>query len=98
MALVRQPVRFEDFGAQPLPSREACLRAVHESDVYLLLLGPCYGHIFPETGQSATRDEFVAAKAKGIPRIVLKKTGVPFEPEQETFARLVGEYGTGGVL
>ena len=95
MATGHQPVRFEDFGAQPLPSREACLRAVHESDVYLLLLGPYYGHIFPETGQSATHDEFVAAQAKGIPRIVLKKTGVPFEPEQETFARLVGEYGTG---
>ena len=90
-----QPVRFEDFGAQPLPSRETCLRAVHGSDAYLLLLGPYYGHIFPETGQSATHDEFVAAQAKGMPRIVLKKTGVPFEPEQEAFARLVGDYGTG---
>lgn len=85
----------EDFGAQPLPSREACLRAVHESDVYLLLFGPCYGHIFPETGQSATHDEFVAAQAKGMPRVVLKKTGVVFESEQDAFIRLVGDYGTG---
>lgn len=95
MAQGHQPVRFEDFSAQPLPSREACLRAVHESDVYLLLLGPYYGHIFPETGQSATHDEFVAAQAKGMSRIVLKKTDVVFEPEQDAFIRLVGDYGTG---
>jgi hypothetical protein len=95
MALGHQPVRFEDFSAQPNPSREACLRAVHESDVYLLLLGPHYGHVFPETGQSATHDEFVAAQAKGIPRIVLKKTGVGFDPDQEGFVKLVGDYGTG---
>lgn len=95
MALGHQPIRFEDFSALPQPSREACLRAVHESDVYLLILGPHYGHVFPETGQSATHDEFVAAQVKGVPRIVLKKTGVPFDPEQETFVRLVGEYGTG---
>ncbi|MGH3247548.1 MAG: DUF4062 domain-containing protein [Trebonia sp.] len=95
MALGHQPVRFEDFSAQPHPSREACLHAVHESDVYLLLLGPHYGHVFPDTGQSATHDEFVAAQAKGIPRIVLKKTGVGFDADQEEFVKLVGDYGTG---
>jgi hypothetical protein len=94
-ALGHQPVRFEDFGAQPRPSREACLDAVQDSDVYLLLLGPHYGHVFPETGQSATHDEFIAAQAKGIPRIVLKKTGVVFDADQEEFAKLVGDYGTG---
>jgi Domain of unknown function (DUF4062) len=95
LALGHQPIRFEDFGAQPHPSREACMRAVNESDVYLLLLGPHYGHVFPETGQSATHDEFVAAQAKGIPRIVLKKTGVVFDADQEQFEKLVGDYGTG---
>jgi hypothetical protein len=94
MALGHQPVRFEEFSAQPYPSREACLRAVHESDVYLLLLGPHYGHVFPETGQSATHDEFVAAQAKGIPRIVLKKTGVGFEPARRmTRGRSPGSSG-----
>jgi hypothetical protein len=95
LALGHQPVRFEDFSAQPHPSREACLRAVNESDVYLLLLGPHYGHVFPETGQSPTHDEFVAAQTKGIPRIVLKKTGVGFDADQEQFVKLVGDYGTG---
>jgi len=35
-----EPARFEDFGALPTPSREACVRGVQASDVYLLLLGP----------------------------------------------------------
>lgn len=67
-ALGHKPIRFEDLGAQPVPSREACLQAVNEADPYLLLLGPHYGHIFTDTGQSATHDEFIAAQAKGIPR------------------------------
>src|SRR5688572_23183686 len=47
-----EPARFEDFGALPTPSREACVRGVQASDVYLLLLGPAYGDPLPETGQS----------------------------------------------
>src|SRR6478672_1784892 len=95
MALGHEPRRFEDFGAQAMPSREACLRGVDDSDVYVLLLGPHYGHVFPETGQSATHDEWVAAVSKGIPRLVFRKRGVDFEPDQETFAKLVGDYGHG---
>ncbi|OEJ56813.1 hypothetical protein BGM19_00885 [Streptomyces agglomeratus] len=34
---------FEDFTAQSVPSREACLRGVREADVYVLLLGEKYG-------------------------------------------------------
>lgn len=94
-ALGHQPVRFEDFTAQPVPSREACLKAVSDSDVYLLLLGPNYGHVFPETNQSATHDEFVAAQAKGIPRLTFKKTGAAFEPAQQQFEQYVGDYGPG---
>lgn len=94
-ALGHTPVRFEDFGPQPTPSRQACLDGVASSDVYLMLLGPAYGHRFPETNQSPTHDEFVAAQAAGIPRLVFRKDGVGFEPEQEEFANLVGDYGTG---
>lgn len=95
MALGHQPQRFEDFTAQSTPSREACLRGVDASDVYLLLLGPKYGHIFPETGQSATHDEWVAAVTKGMPRLVFRKTDVDVEPQQEAFAKVVGDYGHG---
>ena len=60
-----------------------------------MLLGPVYGHRFPETNQSPTHDEFVAAQAAGIARMVFRKDDVEFEPEQEKFAKLVGDYGTG---
>ena len=47
MALGHAPVRFEDFSALPQPSREACMRAVQESDVYLLILRPSLRPRFP---------------------------------------------------
>jgi hypothetical protein len=94
-AIGHEPVRFEDFSAQPTPSREACLQAVADSDVYLLLLGPRYGYVFPETGQSATHDEWVEATRLGKRRLVFKQTGVDFEPPQEEFITMVGDYGTG---
>lgn len=95
-ALGHEPVRFEDFGgARTEPSRQECLEAVASSDVYLLLLGPYYGHVFPETGQSATHDEFVAARSTGIPRLVYRKIGQEPEALQAEFIALVSEYTTG---
>lgn len=94
-AIGHEPLRFEDFTAQVVPSREACVKGVKASDAYLLLLGPIYGDVFPETGQSPTHDEYATAKAMGIPRIVMRKTGVKFEPAQEEFAKLVTNYSTG---
>lgn len=94
-ALGHQPVMFEDFGARVEPSREACLRGVAESDVYLLLLGPHYGYKFPETGQSATHDEWVAAKTSGIERLVFHKANVEHDAEQHEFVSMVGDYSSG---
>ncbi|MFD5123633.1 DUF4062 domain-containing protein [Streptomyces sp. NPDC058385] len=94
-ALGHTPVRFEDFSAQSTPSREACLKALATADVCLFLLGPSYGHTFPETGQSATHDEWMAAQAAGMPRLVYRKTNVTFEPAQHAFARTVEAYATG---
>jgi hypothetical protein len=47
-------VRFEDFSAQNEPSREACLKGVAESDIYILILGPRYGGLllFPWVARS----------------------------------------------
>ncbi len=95
MALGHEPSRFEDFGAKSTPSREACLQGVASSDAYLLLLGPSYGHVFTETGQSATHDEWMVALSKGLPKLVFRKKNVEFEPEQEQFAKLVGDYRSG---
>lgn len=94
-ALGHEPVRFEDFTAQQYPSREACIRGVESSDAYILLLGPHYGTVFPETGQSATHDEWVTAQNLGLPRYVLRKDGVAFDPEQQEFERTLGDYGSG---
>ncbi|MGP4045322.1 DUF4062 domain-containing protein [Streptomyces sp. 2A115] len=94
-ALGHTPVQFEDFSAQTTPSREACLAALESADVCLFLLGPSYGHVFPETGQSATHDEWVAAQTAGKPRLVYRKLGVTFEDDQQNFARIVQAYATG---
>jgi hypothetical protein len=90
-----EPVRFEDFTAQGVPSRQACLDGVDSSSVYLLILGPKYGTVFPETGQSATHDEFVRAQTRGLHRLVFVKAGVEMEPEQAAFVKHVEDYGSG---
>jgi hypothetical protein len=95
LALGHQPLRFEDFTAQSVPSREACLRGIEAADAYILLLGSYYGARFLETGLSATHEEYVAAQTKGIPRLVFRKDGVGLDPEQEAFAAEVETYGTG---
>ncbi|MFJ6199889.1 DUF4062 domain-containing protein [Micromonospora sp. NPDC092111] len=94
-ALGHTPVRFEDFTAQTSPSREACLKGVASAEVYVLILGPRYGDPLPDTGQSPTHDEWIAAKAAGMPRLVYRKLGVTLEPAQEEFVRFIGDYGTG---
>lgn len=71
------------------------MKALETADACLFLLGPNYGHVFPETGQSATHDEWVAAQAAGTPRLVYRKLGVTFEPSQHEFARVVEAYATG---
>jgi len=94
-AVGHEPLCFEDFTAQSRPSREACLNGVEAADVYLLLLGPAYGDPLPETGKSPTEEEYVAARTKGIPRLVFRKNGVEFEPLQATFAQEVENGSTG---
>ncbi|MDX3069712.1 DUF4062 domain-containing protein, partial [Streptomyces sp. ND04-05B] len=94
-ALGHTPVLFEDFSAQTTPSREACLEALDSADVCIFLLGPSYGHVFPETGQSATHDEWMVAKTAGKPRLVYRKLDVRFEDAQQDFARTVEAYATG---
>lgn len=95
LAIGHTPVRFEDFGAQPTPSRETCLAGVAAADVYLLVLGPRYGEPLPDTGQSPTHDEWVAAHASGIPRLVYRKEGVTFDEEQEAFVQSISDYASG---
>jgi hypothetical protein len=87
--------RFEDYTAQPVASREACLRGVDEADVYLLLIGNRYGEPVFDSGLSPTEEEFTRARQRGIPMLVFVKQGVEVEPRQQAFIDRVEEY-TGG--
>jgi hypothetical protein len=95
LALGHHPLRFEDFTAQSVPSREACLRGIDAAEAYVLLLGPNYGARFPETDLSPTQEEYVAAQSKGIPRLVFRKIGVDLDRDQQTFVAEVEAYSTG---
>lgn len=94
-ALGHEPKRFEDYTAQPVPSRQACLDGVRDGDVYLLVLGGIYGDPLPDTGLSPTEEEFVAARARGIPILVFLKRGGSPDDKQEAFIAKVSGYVDG---
>jgi hypothetical protein len=94
-ALGHEPRRFEDYTAQPIASREACLRGVEEADAYLLLLGASYGEPLPDTGKSPTEEEFTVAKRRGIPILSFRKAGVAQDAKQTAFAARVEDYRVG---
>lgn len=95
LALGHQPLRFEDFTAGPVPSREACLRGVGEADVYLLLLGGPYGEPLPDTGRAPTEEEWTLARELDLPVLVFRKRGEEPEPRQREFIAEVEAYATG---
>lgn len=89
------PRRFEDYTAQPYPSRQVCVEGVNDCDVYLLLLGPHYGYEFADANQSPTHDEWTAAQAAGKPTLVFRKTGIDMDPKQVEFDKMVSNYRNG---
>ncbi len=94
-ALGHEPRLFEDYSAQSVPSRQACLDGVEDADAYVLLLGQYYGDPLPDTGKSPTEEEFTVAKRRGIPIRVFRKHGVGVEPAQEEFVSRIEAYSTG---
>ncbi len=88
--------RFEDFTAQPKPSRDACLAGVEDADVYLLLLGPHYGEPIFDSGLSPTEEEWTVAKRRGLPILVFRKLNADLgDDAQLAFAKRVQDYVTG---
>jgi hypothetical protein len=87
--------RFEDYTAQPIPSRQACLRGVDQAAVYLLVLGSRYGEPVFDSGLAPTEEEFARARQRGIPMLVFVKQSLEVEPRQQAFINRVEEY-TGG--
>ncbi|HVF06174.1 MAG TPA: DUF4062 domain-containing protein [Frankiaceae bacterium] len=94
-ALGHDSVRFEDFTAHPVPSRQTCMDAVSSSDMCLLLLGPAYGDRMPDTGVSPTQEEFNVARSRGVPLYAFVKRGVAIDADQRTFVDEVERYATG---
>ena len=86
-------VRAEDFGASPQSSQQACLAAVRDADVVILLLGSRYGQI-QDTGVSATHEEYREAKQR-CDVLVFIQGDVELEPEQKEFVREVQDWSAG---
>ena len=94
-AIGHEPRRFEDYTAQPVPSREACLRGVEEADAYVLLLGEHYGDKMPDTGSSPTEEEWTVARRRGIPILAFRKRDVALDADQAAFIKRVEDYAAG---
>ncbi len=94
-AMGHEPLRFEDFTAQPVPSREACLQGVNEADAYVLLLGERYGDALSDTGKAPTEEEWTVARRRGIPILAFRKQGVTPETAQSEFIARVENYSAG---
>jgi hypothetical protein len=92
-ALGHEPRRFEDYSAQSVPSRQACLDGVEDADAYVLLLGQHYGDLLPDTGKSPTEEEFTVAKRRGIPMASNRAGGHSPKPSRDSIARNGGRRG-----
>jgi Domain of unknown function (DUF4062) len=92
-ALGRQAVRAEDFPASTGTPQQACLGAVRDSELVVLLMGERYGVPQP-AGLSATHEEYREARER-IPVLVLVEAGVTPEPAQQAFLDEVQAWATG---
>ncbi|WP_419162882.1 DUF4062 domain-containing protein [Candidatus Palauibacter sp.] len=85
------PVLAEDFAAQAISPRNACLDGVQSSDALVVLLGARYGWRAP-SGRSATEEEYEEARRRHLPILVFVQDGAVREPPQEEFVRRVEDY------
>lgn len=93
-ALGHEPIRAEDFGASASTPQQACLKAVRNSDLVVLLLGARYGFRQP-SGKSATHEEYDEAVMERKPVLPFVQDGVHREPEQERFVQGVRGWASG---
>lgn len=91
--LGHQVVRAEDFPASAGTPQQACLAAVRDSDLVVLLIGERYGAPQP-SGLAATHEEYREARERK-PVLVFVESGVTREPAQEAFLEEVQAWATG---
>ena len=77
-------IRSEDFPAQPNTPQQACLQAVRESDVMVLLLGAKYGTTQP-SGLSATQEEYEEAERVDKFVLVFIESNTDLDQRQKQF-------------
>ncbi len=86
------PVLAEDFPAQGISPRNACIDGVQSADALVLLLGERYGWIGP-SGRSATEEEYEEARQQQLPILVfVEAEDVLREPRQREFVRRIEDY------
>jgi len=91
-----QPVMVEDpelFPAQSMSPQTVCLRSINDSDVFILILGQCYGGR-TESGLSAVEEEHWHARLNEK-EIKVFVHSVDKEPEQEEFLTRISRWESG---
>jgi hypothetical protein len=86
-------IRAEDFPATAGTPQQACLSAVRQSDLVVLLIGGRYGYVQP-SGLSATHEEYREARERR-PVLVFVESDVQREVAQQGFLDEVEAWVTG---
>ena len=87
------PIMAEQFGAQPLSPRHACLQGVKKSDIFLAILGKRYGDE-TDSGKSPCEEEFDEARKAGLPIFIFIKE-CERDDKQEAFRNRITSYEEG---
>lgn len=90
-------IRSEDIAAQPNTPQQACLQAVRESDVMVLLLGAKYGTI-QSSDLSATQEEYEEAERGGKPVLVFIESNTDPDQRQRQFIDEFRSWHSGKML
>lgn len=90
--LGHRAVKAEDFPVSPGTPQQACLAAVRESDVVVLLLGERYGYEQPSR-LSATHEEYREARER-VPVLVFVQDLSVCEEAQQAFLDEVQAWST----
>jgi hypothetical protein len=87
------PIMAEQFSAQPLSPRRACLQGVKKSDLFLAIIGNRYGNE-TDSGNSPCEEEFEEARQMGLPIFIFIKN-CKRDKKQEDFKERITSYEKG---
>ena len=89
-----EPIRAEDFPAQAISPRTACLDGVRSADALVLILGERYGFVGP-SGLSPTEEEYEEARKTHKPVLAFLQADVLHDPRQRSLVDRVQSYVDG---